>query len=374
MCINPSKFDGLFRRSGSGSCTATTTTTSTNNGQKNENHDDGIYHTNKSSSTSALRRMTPFILFGYLFNTLAYFAIVYAPFSERITFAPYPQFCPEDSSNINNTHTSCTRRDLFAFQAVSFLNLTYLGLLGTYTFFFSECRAVSWNEKSGASTSSELLPPTPHGRYFGKLSAADSINAVIVIFQGWDFMASLFFEEHCTLVMMMHHLLAFVCGFFSLVYEVAPYYAGTGEMMFFKAVNSLRFSHSFFASNTTNTVYFGGVSEFSSIFLCLAQIFEFYPPSSLVSPDSPLSSILPTIVTCSQAMFVITFFAFRIVGWAIMSHKFILDGSFIIKNRLCMKHSPGSGWFLWYLLTTSGLLGALQVFWLKEIVNKVLEM
>jgi len=145
-------------------------------------------------------------------------------------------------------------------------------------------------------------------------------------------------------------------------------------MMFFKAVNSLRFSHSFFASNTTNTVYFGGVSEFSSIFLCLAQIFEFYPPSSLVSPDSPLSSILPTIVTCSQAMFVITFFAFRIVGWAIMSHKFILDGSFIIKNRLCMKHSPGSGWFLWYLLTTSGLLGALQVFWLKEIVNKVLEM
>jgi hypothetical protein len=121
-------------------------------------------------------------------------------------------------------------------------------------------------------------------------------------------------------------------------------------------------------------VYFGGVSEFSSIFLCLAQIFEFYPPSSLVSPDSPLSSILPTIVTFSQAMFVITFFAFRIVGWAIMSYRFILDGSFIIKNRLCMKHNPGSGWFLWYLLTTSGLLGALQVFWLKEIVNKVLEM
>lgn len=244
MCINPSKFDGLFRRSGSGSSTATTTTPSTNNGQKNENHDDGIYHTNKSSSTSALRRMTPFILFGYLFNTLAYFAIVYAPFSERITFAPYPQFCPEDSSNINNTHTSCTRRDLFAFQAVSFLNLTYLGLLGTYTFFFSECRAVSWNEKSGASTSSELLPPTPHGRYFGKLSAADSINAVIVIFQGWDFMASLFFEEHCTLVMMMHHLLAFVCGFFSLVYEVSERkydccYSALGVLVIIMFWNSL---------------------------------------------------------------------------------------------------------------------------------------
>lgn len=232
MCINPSKFDGLFRRSGSGSSTATTT--STNNGHKNENHDDGIFHTNKSSSTTALRRMTPFILFGYLFNTLAYFAIVYAPFSERTTFAPYPQFCPEDSSN-NNTTNSCTRRDLFAFQSVSFLNLTYLGLLGTYTFFFSKRRVVRWNEKSGASTSSELLPPTPHGRYFGKLSAADSINAVIVIFQGWDFMASLFFEEHCSVVMMMHHLLAFVCGFFSLAYEVSEskydcYYSALGVL------------------------------------------------------------------------------------------------------------------------------------------------
>ena len=119
------------------------------------------------------------------------------------------------------------------------------------------------------------------------------------------------------------------------------------------------------------TVYFGGVSEFSSIFLCLAQIFEFYPPSSLVSPDSTLSSILPGIVIFSQAMFVVTFFAFRIVGWAIMSHKFISDGSFIIKDRLCC---PGSEWFLWYLLATSVLLGALQVFWLKEIVKKVLEM
>ena len=122
------------------------------------------------------------------------------------------------------------------------------------------------------------------------------------------------------------------------------------------------------------TVYFGGVSEFSSIFLCMAQIFEFYPPSSLVSPASPLSSILPNIVSFSQAMFVVTFFAFRIVGWTIMTYKFMLDGSSIIKNRLCAIHRPGSGWFLWYLLTASGLLGALQVFWLKEIVNKVLEM
>ncbi len=80
-----------------------------------------------------------------------------------------------------------------------------------------------------------------------------------------------------------------------------------------------------------------------------------------MSPDSIISSTLPGIVTFSRAMFVVTFFAFRIVGWAIMAHKFISDGSFIIKNRLCLVHSPGSKWFLRYLLTTSVLLGALLV-------------
>ncbi len=129
-----------------------------------------------------------------------------------------------------------------------------------------------------------------------------------------------------------------------------------------------------FTCCTDNQVYFGGVSEFSSIFLCLAQLFEFYPPSSLVSPTSPLSAVLPAVVTFSQVMFVVTFIAFRIIGWAYMSYKFILDGIYIIKHRLCLTYSPGSGWFLWYLLTTAGLLGALQLYWLKEIMNKVLEL
>ncbi len=131
-----------------------------------------------------------------------------------------------EQSNYSNI-TNCTRRDLFAFQAVSFFNLSYLGLFGSYTFFFSKRRGVWWSQTSGASSSSfsssESLPPTPTGRYFGKLSEADLINAGIVIFQGWDFVASLFFEEHCTVVMMMHHLLAFMCGFFCLMYEVRNY-------------------------------------------------------------------------------------------------------------------------------------------------------
>ena len=54
---------------------------------------------------------------------------------------------------------------------------------------------------------------------------ADAINAAIVVFQGWDFVASCAFEEHRTAIMLGHHLLAFICGYFSLVYEVS---AGVG--------------------------------------------------------------------------------------------------------------------------------------------------
>ena len=124
---------------------------------------------------------------------------------------------------------------------------------------------------------------------------------------------------------------------------------------------------------TIQTVYFGGVSEFSSIFLCISQAFQYYPPTSLVPSSSALYTIFPTIEAFSQAMFVLTFFAFRIVGWAIMSYKFLMDGAYVIKNGLLKRYSPGSGWFLWYLMTMSGLLGALQVFWFGEIVKKIMD-
>ncbi len=56
-----------------------------------------------------------------------------------------------------------------------------------------------------------------------------------------------------------------------------------------------------------------------------------------------------------------------------MSYKLLMDGAYVIKNGLLKRYSPGSGWFLWYLMTMSGLLGALQVFWLGGIANKIIE-
>lgn len=284
--------------------------------------------------------MTPVILSGYLFNTLA-FLLLYAILPPTLT--PIPKYCPPDNPQ-------CNRHGLLAFQLVSLLNLSYLGLLGVHTFFVSK-------------RASTALPQTPQGRYFGNvlgdgrapLPEADWICAAIVIFQGWDFVVSMFFEEHCTGIMMCHHLVAFVCGFFCLVYEVNPYYA----------------------------VYIGGVSEFSSIFLCISQFFQFCPPASLVSPYSssynvlgvhiPILHLLSAIEAFSQIMFVISFLMFRIVGWAYCSYRFCTDGSYIMKHGLVRRYSPGSGWFLWYLLVCCLGLGALQVFWVRGILNKVLE-
>ena len=151
---------------------------------------------------SALRRMAPFILSGYLFNTILYF-VVYSLLPSDLV--PEPQYCPTDDPG-------CTRRDLLAFQLTCSTNLIYLGLTGFRSFYVT-----------GSAHSS--VPQTPAGRYFGNTPAvllpeADKVNAAIVVFQGWDFLASFFFEEHCTAIMMTHHVLAFACGWFCLWYEV----------------------------------------------------------------------------------------------------------------------------------------------------------
>jgi len=145
--------------------------------------------------------MLPLILFGYTFNTAFYFGVkTLLPYTGW-NFTPVSEHCPEDNR-------SCTRTDLVAFQILSLVNLAYLGLLGVYTYYISKKVKKS-------------VPNTPQGRIFGKLAEADYVNMRIVVFQGWDFVASIFFEEHCTLIMMTHHVFAFICGVFSLKYGVS---------------------------------------------------------------------------------------------------------------------------------------------------------
>lgn len=155
-----------------------------------------------AATPPGLRPMLPFILSGYVFNTAFYFAVKALLVYTGWDFTVESQHCPGDEP-------SCVRTDLAAFQVVALANLSYLGLLGVYSYYISN---------KGVK---HALPNTPQGRIFGRLLDADYVNAGIVVFQGWDFVASIFFEEHCTMIMMTHHLLAFICGLYSLEYGVS---------------------------------------------------------------------------------------------------------------------------------------------------------
>ena len=83
-----------------------------------------------------------------------------------------------------------------------------------------------------------------------------------------------------------------------------------------------------------------------------------------------------------------------------MTYRFINDGLYVINNGILRtttaaaaaaaattttttttkrtrtpyyKPTTGSEWFLWYMMAMSILLGALQVYWLIEIFDKVSE-
>jgi len=190
----------------------------------------------KSSTT--MRRMTPMIIYGYIFNTLLYLLLAYiilpktttTPLGGHSIMAAASRYCRPTTTTMTTTadeargivvdnNAACTRRDLMAFQIVSFVNLSYLGLLGTYTFFLSKHFHFHPRYHYGRSSS------TPISRCFGSLPQADNINAAIVIFQGWDFIMTYIFtrdDEYHTrrIVMLVHHAVAFICGYFCLIYEV----------------------------------------------------------------------------------------------------------------------------------------------------------
>lgn len=202
--------------------------------------------------------------------------------------------------------------------------LAYLGLTGFWSW--------SWTGRP-----KKRLPKTPEGRFFGlTLPEADHINAAIVVFQGWDFIVSLFIEEHRTAIMLTHHVMAFLAGAFCLHYQLNPYYA----------------------------VYYGGTCEFSSIFLVFVDLFKYFPP--------PEESFLSKFEFICQISFVLTFFWYRVVGWIrVLIMELLPDLNHILKEGLIEKLRPGTSirWFAYYLGSIGILLGALQLFWFSQIMS-----
>lgn len=185
---------------------------------------------------------------------------------------------------------------------------------------------------------------TPEGRLFGYIEHAEWLMTGVFIFQAWDFIFSWFIAEHATAVFLTHHALAAATAYFALEYQLVHRYS----------------------------IYYGGCSEISSIFLVLCDFDVFFPANR--------GSIWGAIIFFCQASFTISFLYYRVIGWWIECVPLWKDVWTVMKKNDNTNHQyadqyrPGKSWFLYIFLTMSILLGMLQVYWFAfGIVPKILE-
>lgn len=251
---------------------------------------------------------------GLLFMAVVYGLVLYI----NPPVSPSAQFCPS-----NEDH--CRRPDLLAYKITSAISNFYMGSLGFRNWYFS--RHVIKKSNS-----------TPEDRLFGYLKAANDQNVAILCYQIWDFCVSLTIPEHFETVFLVHHALAGITAWFSLEYQMATYYS----------------------------VFYGGCSEISSIFLVWADADLFFPPTQ--------GSIFDFLILFCKGMFVLSFFTYRVYGWIRQLFPLWNDILHTLKTGSAEKHRPGKTSFLYIFLILSVLLGALQLFWFGQIIGKIIEM
>jgi hypothetical protein len=201
----------------------------------------------------------------------------------------------------------------------------YMGFLGFKNWYFSQqVRA--------------MFKATPEDRLFGYLKAADDQNVAILCYQLWDFCVSLMIPEHREVIFLVHHFLAGITAWFSLENQMVPYYS----------------------------VFYGGCSELSSIFLVWADADQFFPPTG--------GSFYDLFVLFSKGMFALSFFFYRVYGWILYSIPLWKDTLQVLKTGSAEKLRPGKSSFLYLFLVLNVLLGALQLFWFGQIIEKVIKM
>lgn len=250
---------------------------------------------------------------GLLFMSVLY-GVVYAMNPQ---VSPGAEFCPEGED-------SCRRPDLFAYKITAATVMMYLGPLGVRNWYFSkDVEAMAHAE--------------PEDRLFGYLKAANDQNVANLCYQLWDFCVSMSIPEHREMVFLVHHVLAAITAFCSLEFQMVPYYS----------------------------VFYGGCSEFSSIFLVWADADQFFPPTE--------GSAYEFFILFCKGMFALTFFIYRVYGWIRHSFPLWSDVLHVTRSGSAEQHRPGKSSFLYLFLGLDVSLGALQLFWAVQILQKVIE-
>lgn len=288
---------------------------------------EGIGANYSSSSCSdrdekgGFRRCKHEIESGLLFLTVIYGSILWMnPAGVTVS----SEFC-------KHGELECQRPDLLAYKVVSGLSMCYMGLWGIWNWHF--------NPLVETMSPTKALPGSPEQRVFGYLRAADQQNVASLVYQVWDFFVSLTIAEHCSPLFLVHHVLAAITAYCSLEYQMVPYYS----------------------------VFYGGCSEVSSIFLVVADLDQFFPPATE-------DSFYGVFILACKGLFAITFTIYRVFGWIRYSFPLWHDVLHVLGTGSAEKQRPGKTSFLYVFLCLNVTLGALQIYWFGLIGQQVAEM
>jgi len=274
-----------------------------------------------SAGPSGIPRMAPYIGAGLLFLTAVYSTLVftfrYSPSVAKFLPAAAPEFCNDSTDDV------CFRADLFSFQMTSLLAISFCALTGF------RC----WHVTRRVHT---LLPATPAGRLFGYLPEAEQLAAANFTFQLWDFIILPMIPEHCTALMLTHHVAAATVSYCSIRYQYLHYYG----------------------------VFFLGLSEISSIFLVFVDLAKYFPPLPGTVYDHFVG------IVCGP-LFVVTFTVYRLLLWWPVSVRLFRDAYAVITSGQAQKLRPACTRVLYVFLGMNLPLGLVQLYWFSLILEEV---
>ena len=276
-----------------------------------------------TTTTGGVERRQHWIELGLLAFAVVYGSVYYSNPDLPVN----PIFCEDsDSHSINDSY--CYRPDLIAYKVCSLVAMLTMGLMGVYHWHFSP----SFQRQFATSTTA-----TAEDRLFGASRAADVQNVVILCYQIWDFGVSFTIPENMDPIFMVHHLLAMMTAYCSLEFQMVPYYS----------------------------IFYGGCSEFSSIFLV------FLDKDQLLSPLVEANLWMDQWLLVCKGMFFLTFSYYRIFGWIYYSFPLWKDCRAVMASGSAEQHRPGRSFFLRVFLGLDVVLGALQCYWYYNILENV---
>jgi hypothetical protein len=239
---------------------------------------------------------------------------------------PSSEFCP-------NQDTECTRYDLAAFQFVSTMAFYTCGILAIYNL---------RNDTNAYQHPEDRLFGYPHNRYS---KVVGYLTAVNLAYQIWDFFVSWTIPEHCTTVMMLHHIVAATACASSLRYHLlGPY------------------SHLFL-----------GCSEISSMLLVWLDLTRYFVPV-------PGSLLEQAMHNGAAPLFAILFTYFRVIRWWPMAWNMYKDIQMFQSTATYKKDDSSTSpkvtstqsvyVSLIFLSILTVPMGLLQLYWLGLIAHE----